>query len=323
MPELRKDYLLDRYVIISPERAKRPSQFIQAEKPKSDPSTCPFCPQNEHMLPVVIDQIKAEDGHWLVRSVQNKFRAVYPEGIHKVKTDNDFFTFSSAYGFHEVIIETPNHGEELEDLPTERIVDVFDMIIRRINALNDVEGIKYVSIFKNRGSDAGASLSHSHSQLIAYNIVPKAIKEQLEKSYEHYLNEEKCAYCKIIEVEKTSHRKVFENQHFVAFTPYAARFPFELWIFPKRHTYSMTELNREELWFLAETMKHVLQRLDTLKYPPFNMLYINADKKSSHFHFHIEICPRLATWAGFELLNETIIDSIPPEEAAKFYRGDV
>ncbi len=321
MPELRKDYILDRYVIIASERAKRPSQFMQKPKPKSDPKTCPFCPGNETMIPPVIDEIRDGD-KWLVRAIPNKYKATSPEGQIFLKTDNEFYTFAAAYGHHEVIIETPNHEEELENLPTEHVVKVFEMMNRRILANLKKQDIKFVSLYKNRGEEAGASISHSHSQLIAYNVVPIEIKQKLEKISEYYNKNHSCPYCRIMHIEKNSYRRVFENNHFIAFTPYAARFPYEIWVFPKRHIASMTSLTNEELVSFAEIYKKIIQRLDFLNYPPYNVVFNNVDPANEQFHFFIEICPRLSIFAGFEYSTGTIIQSVPPEDASRFYIGE-
>ena len=321
MPELRKDYLLDRYVIIATERAKRPHDFVHKKDKKSPKSKCPFCPENEHMLPKMVEEIKDESGNWIVRSVQNKYAAVSLEGDPKIKTHNKFFTFASAYGYHEVIIETPDHDAEMEDLPQDHVEKVIWMYINRIKALNDQPNIRYVSVFKNRGIVAGASISHSHSQLIAYNNLPTKVEEELKAFYDYFIQNESCPFCEIIEMEKSSDRRCFENDHFVAFTPYASRFPFEIWIFPKKHIPNIIQLNKHEISALAHMLKQVFNKLDLLKYPPFNLQVHNAETNEA-FHFHIEITPRLATWAGFEIATETRINSMSPEEAAKFYRGE-
>jgi UDPglucose--hexose-1-phosphate uridylyltransferase len=320
MPELRKDYLLDRYVIIATERAKRPQQFMQLAAQKSDKSKCPFCPENEYMLPGVVDEV-IENNQWVVRSVINKYAAVQFSGNPVIQTDNKFFTYASAYGKHEVVVESRDHDAELEDLPVEHIQKVLQMYIKRINALNTLPNIKYVSVFKNRGLLAGASVSHSHTQIIAYNALPMSIEQELKKTYDFYIKNESCPFCEIITIEKMSYRRVFENKHFICFTPYASRFPFEIWIFSRRHVSTMTQLNDDEILGLAEMLKKILQRLDTLNYPPFNIQFHNA-QPSEPFHFHLEIAPRLSTWAGFEISTDTIINTMTPEDAAEFYRGE-
>ena len=333
MPELRKDYLLNRYVILATERAKRPSNFVQVHSEGTDKSICPFCPVNQQLLPSVIaeqpvkilqDQNVTDlpkSALWITRVVPNKYPAVSLDGKPAMRTDNTFFTFASAYGYHEVIIETPDHDKELEDLPIEHIREVLRLYQQRIRAFHDNHSIRYVSVFKNRGLIAGASISHSHTQVIAYNALPTSMEGELEKAYDYHIKNDECAFCNIIGVEEKSFRHVYSDEHIVAFTPYASRFPFEIWIFTRRHISGMTELSEIELTALAGALKKLLQRLDTLNYPPFN-LQVHSAKMDDQFHFHIEIAPRLATWAGFEISTETIINTMTPEDAAAFYRGE-
>ncbi|MFH1506176.1 MAG: galactose-1-phosphate uridylyltransferase, partial [archaeon] len=258
MPELRKDYLLDRYVIIATERAKRPNEFKFKKDRRSPKTTCPFCPGNEHMLLGVNEEFKDAEGKWLVRAVPNKYAAVTLKGNPKIETHNKFFTFAAAYGFHEVIIETQDHTNELEDMSVNHVEKVLQMYMHRIKAMNDKPNIRYVSVFKNRGMVAGASISHSHSQVIAYNALPTQLEEELKSYYDYFIKNESCPFCEIIEIEKNSDRRCYENDHFVAFTPYASRFPFEIWIFPKRHVSNIIQLNDEEVKDMAEMLKKVL-----------------------------------------------------------------
>ena len=197
-----------------------------------------------------------------------------------------------------------------------QIVNVFKAYIDRINHLSMKENIKYVCIFKNHGKDAGTSLVHSHSQVIAYNKIPNLVKEKIEaaKKFDH------CPYCDILNIEKNSYRRCFENNNFVAFTPYASRFHFEIWIFPKEHIKNITEMDDAKLMDLAEILKKILMKLKKLN-AAYNMeVFYSPDNEN--LHFHIEISPRLAIFGGFELLSNDTINSMPPEEAAKFYRGE-
>lgn len=311
MGELRKDYVLERWVIIATERAKRPHQF-KKERKEQKVDICYFCPGNENLTPPEIYRTGGEN--WQIRVFPNKFAAVKPEGNFNIKTDNDFFTFSNNYGYHEVLVETPQHEKQLSDLSIEEIKEVFRVYGLRIDELSSREGVRYVQVFKNHGLDAGTSLVHSHSQIIAYNKVPEIVEQEIMAVEEH----DSCPYCRIIEIEKNSYRRCFENNSFVAFTPYASRFPFEIWVFPKKHSPLLTK-DENELRQLAEIMKKILEKLASLNAPYNYVLHYNNNEK---FHFHIEILPRLSTWAGFEF-NGTIINAESPEEAAKFYRDEI
>jgi UDPglucose--hexose-1-phosphate uridylyltransferase len=310
--ELRKDYILDRYVIIAGERAKRPDEFKKKPKIKKE-DTCFFCPGNESMTPPEICRYPESAKVWEMRVFPNKFPATRPEGKFEIKTDNNFFTYSDAYGYHEVLVETPNHEETLADLPEDRIAEVFRLFKKRIIVNVNSPNISYVTIFKNHGENAGTSIIHTHCQLISNSAVPQAILEK-EKAVKKF---QSCPYCSIISIEKDSFRRCFENSCFVAFTPYASRHPLEIWVFPKRHVLSITDFNNQEFVYLAEIMKKILLKLKS----------INADYNFylqygiENMHFHIEITPRLSTYAGYELSTGTIINTMPPERAAEFYRG--
>lgn len=321
--ELRKDYILNRYVLIANERSKRPNDFVnQANDSKKSHKTsqnkesiCFFCPGNEHTTPPEIGRIE-EDGKWKIRWFPNKFSAVKPEGNPIIKTDNTYFTFSTPFGYQEVIAETNDHTKQLWDLEIDHIKSILNIYAERINELKNKEHISYVSVFKNHGKEAGTSLLHSHSQIIAYNKLPENIKEKLSAidKFDH------CPYCDIINVEKQSFRRCFENNNFIAFTPYASRFNFEIWVFPKLHLKSITEMQDEQLFDLATILKSILIKLKELNAPYNICLFYSPDE--SDLHFHIEICPRFSTWAGFEILTNDIINPISPEDAATFYRGE-
>lgn len=317
MGELRKDYILDRWVIIASERGKRPHEFKQ-ETVKQKKGKCFFCPGSENDTPPEIFRLGTKN-KWRMRVFPNKFAAVRQEGDPSVKTDNIFYTYSSNFGAHEVIVETNDHKKQLWDLSPKDLVDVFSLYMMRIKELSKIEGVKYVQVFKNSGKQAGTSLVHSHSQVIAYNKVPGIVEQEVKavKGYKEKMNI--CPYCCIINTEKDSYRRCFENKSFVAFTPYASRFPFEIWVLPKQHIKSIIDVDKAKLKDLADVMKKILLKLKKLN-APYNYMIHNAPG-GQDLHFHIEILPRLATWAGFEF-NGTIINTMPPEEAAKFYRGE-
>lgn len=311
--ELRKDYILDRYVILSTGRIQRPKQFGKKEEEKIE--KCFFCPGNESMTPPEIGRIE-KDGKWIIRWFPNKFPAVDLNGSPKIRTDNTFFTFSNAYGYHEVVAETNDHSKQLWDLGVEHIALVLKVYRDRIKELSSKGNIKYVCLFKNSGRDAGTSIVHSHTQIIAYNKVPELVADEVRKSMEF----SQCPYCDILNIEKKSDRRCFENDSFVAFCPYASRYHYEVWIFPKEHLRDMEKFDDKKFNDLALILHLVLVKLKELGLS-YNFEFHYAPK-GEDLHFHIEICPRDAIWAGFELLTDEIINSIIPEEAAKFYRGE-
>lgn len=321
--ELRKDYVLPRFVYIAANRAKRPRDLarkddaITSESFLQEKARCPFCPGNEIMTTCEIGRIPMSnsDKSWDMRWFKNKFPIADLKGNNKINTDNNFFTYSDSFGRHEVLVETSSHTEQLWDFSNERVVQVLRIYVERGNELKRIDGIHYVLIFKNHGKEAGISLLHSHSQILGINHVPAIV---LQKS----INSNKygdCAYCRILNAEKDSLRRVFETENFVSFTPYASRSMFEINIFPKRHVRYLSELenNFSELASLILRISGRLKVLNT----PFNINIIESPS-SFDLHFHISIEPRLSTWAGVELTG-TYVNSMPPEEAAAFYRGEL
>ena len=311
--ELRKDYILDRWVIIASERKKRPKEFKKIKANKE--GICYFCPGNENLTPTETGRIE-KDSKWIIRWFPNKFPAVSHEGNPSIRSTNKYFTYADAFGIHEVIVETPDHDKQLADLSEERIKEVLKVYANRITELSKTDGTKYVIVFKNEGMEAGTSLVHSHTQVVTYNKIPVLVEEEVNAARTYGT----CPYCEIINIEKNSYRRVFENNNFVSFTPYASRFNYEIWIFPKEHIKNITEMDEVKLEDLASILKKILMKLKEMNLPYNFFLHYAPDGKD--LHFHIEICPRLSTWAGFELSTGETINSVSPEDAAKFYRGE-
>jgi len=296
--EIREDFL-GRKVIIATARGKRPHEFAIVDKahkvvPKEK---CFFCPGNEHLTPPEIDRIETSPGKWLVRCFPNKFAATSTE-------------FPNAYGNHEIIVDTPDHQNYLSDLSEENILAVLQMLRRRITAASTDPQIKSAIIFKNEGREAGASLEHTHWQIITLDFIPPLIKKESA-----YARKAKCSFCAAYEKEKAT--RIIDNQHLFAFCPYASRFHFETWIVPKRHVKSLVDLEKGELKAVAAALKRIFTKLEkTLNYPPYNMVFHTGPLDGTDFHFHIEILPKLSKWAGFEHGSGVIINALPPEEAA-------
>ena len=309
MNQLRKDYLTNKWVIIAKERGKRPNDFRYEEK-KELIKKCFFCPGNEHRTPPEIDRIE-KDGEWIIRCFPNKFPATTEK---KEITDKGLLKGMAAYGRHEVVVETPVHGEELGNLEVEHIAKVLEMYSRREIELNKDPDIEYVSIFKNKGKTAGASFSHSHTQIIALPTVPGVIREEMKV----LRKQGDCPLCQIGDIEKE--RIIIEDKHTVAFAPYASRFPFEVRITPKRHVPSLEGLNKKESHSFALALKEILTALNqSMNQPPYNY-HIHLGPKEVDFHMYLELLPRLSILAGFELSNDVVINTMPPETAAKHYR---
>lgn len=332
--ELRKDYLIDRWVVIATERSRRPTDFAKQKKEPAKTSVCPMCPGNEHMTPPAvllylksngkIKKAKDENGfrpkNWLIRCIPNLFPAFAPprEPIDQtqiMKNDN----LGSAVGHHEVLVESPNHDEHPADAKMPQLVHVINAYIDRLRELSAKPYVQYVSIFRNHGPEAGASLSHAHSQIIATPFVPTIVNKEIVASKNFWDKHKKCVYCDIIEKESKSSRLVLGNAHFVVFAPYASVQPMEFWIVPKRHDTNILSLTHAEVKAFAETLKASLKALkDLVNDPPYNYgfhLSINRDNEN-YYHWHLEVYPQLAIWAGFEKSTGMYINTVKPETAA-------
>jgi len=299
--EIRKDYLLNKYVIITPGRALRPRD-VNEQTVISRVSDCPFCPEKINSKNI-IDRLDAPEGE--IISLKNLFPAV--------TLDND-----GAYGAQEVIIEAADHKKELHDLSEEQIRRLLMMYARRTEALSKIKKIQYILCFKNQGSKAGASIVHAHSQIFATELIPPDIKKELKISYNYQLTKKTCAYCDIIKKEIKSPRLIYEDKFVVCFAPYASQYHYEAWIFTKRHLDNITKLSHDEITSYAKILKKILSKLNELDLS-FNY-FLDQVISDSNQHFYLKIQPRDSVWAGVELGSGLVINSVPPEDAAKFYR---
>lgn len=314
--ELRKDYLLNRWSIISERRNDRPHTIInipESEKTKSK-KECFFCPGNEEKTPNEVYK-KEKEGKWFIRVIPNKFPAADSKASEPIQTHNNYYTFSNNHGHHEIVIETPDHDKKLGDLDEEHISNILKTYADRVSSFNDSRD-KYVCIFKNQGNEAGASISHSHSQIIVISLIPPIVSEKLSAVSKYSF----CPYCDIINREKGSDRRCFENDTFASFTPYASIFNYELLIFPKQHIKDFSTFSDKTYSDLASIIKKAVSKLEKEGFDYDMAYYYSPDKEN--LHFHVEIIPRISKWAGFEVGFGTDIVTISPENAAKFYRGE-
>jgi UDPglucose--hexose-1-phosphate uridylyltransferase len=300
--EIRKNYLFDKYVIITPGRASRPRDIKEKTVIKRT-SACPFCSKNIDKKNVV-DRIDT-DGQWEVQCINNIFPAV--------TLDNDL-----AYGKQEVIIETKSHSEELANLDTGRIENILRMYARRTKIISQNKNIDYVLCFKNQGSKAGASIVHAHSQVFATKILPPDIQEELSLSQSYQAKHGSCVYCDIIKKELKTSRKIYEDKYVAAIAPYASEYHYEAWIFTKRHLDNITLLDDREFKSFTKAYKLILEKLQVLDIS-FNC-FLHQVVSNRNQHFYMKIQPRASVWAGVELGSGMVINSVPPEEAATFYR---
>lgn len=329
MPELRKDPVVGRWVIIASERSRRPNDFTPAPPTTNGNKPCPFCIGNEDKTPPEVLAYRTAGSApntvgWSTRVVPNKFPALQIEGGLERRGDG-LYDRMNGIGAHEVIIETTNHSAELSELPVEQIENVLWAFRDRVVDLKNDSRFRYIVIFKNYGDSAGASLEHGHTQLIATPIIPKVVTEELDGSLQHYRLKERCVFCDMIDQElREGKRLVMENDHFVSFEPFAPRFPFETWLLPKNHVSAFEDSQRSEFASLARALKETLQRVNrALNRPHYNFLIHSApcrDSRLDYYHWHVEIIPKLTKVAGFEWGTGFYINPTAPEEAAQYLR---
>lgn len=326
MPEFRKDPITGRWVIIATDRARRPSDFSREQVAIRGGRYCPFCPGHEEKTPPEILAYRQSGGPnqpgWTLRVVPNKFPALRVEGDFD-RQGEGVYDRMNGIGAHEVIIEAPDHHVTLAELPEKRVEDVFWAFRDRIVDLKKDRRMQYLLIFKNHGESAGASLEHTHSQLIALPVIPRRVQEELEGARRYFEFKDRCIFCDIVRQEvETASRVVLETQSFLVICPFASRFPFELWILPRRHHSHFEETDPPTMANLAWVMRVVLRKLDrVLERPAYNFIIHTSpvqEPPKEHYHWHIELTPRLTRIAGFEWGTGFYINPTPPEEAARF-----
>jgi len=337
MSRLRKDPIVGRWIIISTERPKKPQDY-HTEEPEEEvtPAECPFCGGHESKTPPEIASFRAEktlpnkEGWWL-RVIPSKFPVLHVEGSLE-REGSGIYDWMNGIGAHEIIIETPEHAQRLEELPESQVEKVLWSYRDRILDLERDERLRYVLILKNQGWAAGSALNHTHSQIIATPVIPKLVKEKLDGAKSYYDYKERCIFCDMIRQELAdAARVVEETRHFIVFTPFAPRFPFEVWIYPKKHSCAYADISKEEMMDFSRSLRNTLQRISkTLDTPPYNYILYTAPNRvprrghwhtlSDDFHWHLEIMPRLTRVAGFEWGSGFYINPTPPEDAAKHLR---
>lgn len=302
--EIRRDYFKDEYVIMAPNRAKRPHRVGTINETAG---ICHFCPENFHGENITF-QDNNYNGDWEIVSIVNKFSAL--------TVDNP-----DAFGQTEVLIETRRHGLDINDFSVDHIVRVFNAYIDRFNFLRNMDGIKHVIIFKNEGGKAGASIAHTHSQIIALPLLPPKTEKEGRDYNKYRLEHATCPYCDIIRKETDKPRVIWEDENLFVLSPYASEFPYGVWLLPKRHMSIISDLTRDEKESIAIALKIVLGKLDEFGIS-YNYFIENA-VNSEDYHMHIKIEPRPNIWAGLELGTGIVINPILPEYATKIYRGEV
>jgi UDPglucose--hexose-1-phosphate uridylyltransferase len=327
MPELRKDPLLGRWVIVAPERADRPHAFLKP-RDDSDTSTCPFCPGNEGLTTGEIYALREPGSQhngpgWSLRVIPNRFPALRIE-VSPQRRGEGLFDLLGGTGAHEVIIESPDHRTALSKLPVRQVADVLRAWQARMHDLSRDLRLQAAQVFRNFGVVSGATLFHPHSQLIALPLVPWELEQELAASAEHYQRKRRCPFCDLLAQElEAQKRVVLQTEQAVVLAPYASRSPFELHLYPRQHRAGFEHAPPEEIEGLAEALRTTLRKLDVaLEGPAFNLFLMTAPLRypaeTAHYHYRLVVKPTLTQPGGFEWSTGCFINPTPPEEAARF-----
>lgn len=330
MSELRYNQISREWVIIATERAKRPRDFSKVKKEnkiipeyKED---CPFCPGNEDKTPEETFRL-GDTKAWKVRVTFNKFAALSPNEKKARKASEICRPISiSGFGIHEVIIEHPKHNMVIPLMSEEDVLNIIRTYKSRYLSIKVIEGIEEIVIFKNHGPQAGTSLEHSHSQLIATPVVSTQVRDRIAGAANYFDETGQCIFCATLREEtRDKTRVILETNDFVSFLPYAAMSPFHIWIFPKRHAASFSDIREEEMRDLACNLKSTLARLYYgLDNPDLNFTIRSIPVNENglkYFHWYISVIPRVTQPAGFELGTGMFINVGKPEESAEFLRN--
>lgn len=328
MSEWRKDPIVDRWVIISTERGKRPNDYkdILEEKKTQE---CPLCVGKEKLTPPEIMAYREPGSQndtpgWWVRVVPNKYPALRIEEESSL-SQHGIYMAMNGIGAHELIVESFSHEPGLDTQTEKQVEEVIWAWRERSLDLRKDSRLKYIQIFKNTGPVAGASLEHTHSQLIATPLVPVEVVQELDGAREYSSRHGSCIYCDIVSQEiAEQYRVVVESNNFLSFNPFASRFPFETWIIPKEHQYDFGQIREEMVRDLAGILRTTLRKIAVMiKNIPYNMVLHTSPvniQEEGHYHWHLEIMPRLTIMAGFELGTGYFINPTPPEMAAQALR---
>ena len=330
MSEVRQDRTSGRWVIIAPERARRPSGLqlagksavVVRKRPPFDPD-CPFCPGHEDRLPGIIAETRIDHAPgWSVRVVPNKFPALQ---VSEKAKGGDCHVVAAGYGFHEVIIESPRHNADLVSMTDLEIEAAVSMYRDRSEQLIKRPGIEAVVLFRNHGRRGGGSQPHPHVQVIALGVVPPRLNSLADWGHRYYVDKGRCATCDEILIESDDNSRVIENgKDFVVLVPFAAEHPCEIWIVPKQHQASFLELNESQCRELALLLRRTLRRLLRAREdPPYNFVIDSAARaqlQSPSLHWRLRIAPELTTWGGFELGAGMAINPSMPEDDAGLLR---
>jgi UDPglucose--hexose-1-phosphate uridylyltransferase len=325
MIELRKDYVLDKYIIL-------PAANEETQVPASEKSSCPYCPGNENMtLPSVLSLVV--NGGMLQRLSDSEENLIEGWSVRVFPSNSPIVTQSPenhysekplysepAYGFHYIVVSSPNHEDTLDSLSLEQWSNVLLMIQDRVRWLYSQKSVTYVAIYVNEGSKAGSNVDHSHFNLVTFSTIPPTIESEAEASNQFMNENGNCPACTVIAAETAGPRQILSTDNYLAFSPWASSYPYEFWIYPKRHTTAFTKITQKEISDLALILRSTLGGLSkALSSPHFNLVFhLSPEKKNSRqIHWHIEIYPQLNNFSGLERGFGVFVNRITPEKSAE------
>jgi UDPglucose--hexose-1-phosphate uridylyltransferase len=325
LSEFRYCKLSKQWVLFAPKRLLRPIDFNKNE-PLNE-QECPFDANKEHLTPHEIARI-SQDNQWQCRVVPNLYNALSID-IEPKSIKEGFFDTFSGFGAHEVLIETPLHHKQMFDYDYNEFNNYLTLLQQRTTNLQKDVRLAYLSMFKNHGHKAGASLSHAHTQLLAMPFLPKKVQEEVEHKKAYYKQHQRALLDDMVYEEQTLQDNIVcENGEFIVYCPYASSLAFEAKIVSKKKLCSLLEFESKDISALSDILhdffKHFKRTLG--EQVSFNMIFKNApylnydEKTKEYFRFHIEVLPRLYQTAGFELDSGMFINVALPNVAAQAYK---
>jgi UDPglucose--hexose-1-phosphate uridylyltransferase len=323
--DLRKDYVLEKFVVV-------PSLEQAATDVRTSDSKCAYCPGNESMTEPALLALVVKDGmlqrlsdsddsvveDWSVRVFQNS-NPVVATGPAANYSEKPLYS-EPAYGYHQIVVASPEHKQNLSQISVEQWVNVLVVVQDRVRWLYTQKSVTYVSIFVNSGTGAGAHMAHPHLHIVTFSGIPPIIEMEAEGSH-RFMNENgNCPACNIIAVESSGPRQILATDSFLSFSPWAPTYPYEFWIYPKRHMTSFSKITQKEINDLALMLRATLGGMSkALKDAPFNLVFhLSPEKKNSRqIHWHIEVYPQMNTWSGLESGFGVYVNSVRPEKSAE------
>jgi len=334
--QYRQDVLTGHWVIISSARAKRPEAFIVKKVEKEKHKKCAFCEGHELETPpekyaVRNKGTRENEKGWRIRVIDNKYQ-VFDTKKNNERKSTKLFPYQQAIGIHEVII-TKNPAKDIGEFTRHQVKELIETFIQRISVHKNNPEIKHIQIIQNHGKRAGSSMTHPHSQLFGGgNYKGTWLDKELKHSKRHFAKEGRCLFCDILEKEiKSGKRIIYKNRNFIAYSPYASSYPFQISVAPRFHSAFFEEMNEKQIKDFAEIVQFAFHRLYVkLRNPDYNFFIRLApvkfrnDKEEKEiresFHWHLEILPKVTTWGGYEYATNVVVNVVLPEESAEFFR---